>query len=212
MVCVVCQISLFNPAIPAGKKNKGPEKEAKAAGKVSEESSLLAALHCGHVFHSRCINTWLQTSSSSACPLCTKAVEQSPVKLFLRIEEEDIAYAQPDKPKAAFGVDQLIGRISQLGIVQDNKEEDDGDVEVQQLIEQRIRELEAMARAQQKEIDRLAEQKRKSNKKKSALYSKLAKSSGEVKELMEQVKEKNKVIRSLENEVSLLALTRPETE
>ncbi|KAJ2705005.1 hypothetical protein FB645_002791 [Coemansia sp. IMI 203386] len=223
MVCVVCQLSLFNPALSSVKKlrkakgkgsGKGKEKEAEpkkesttGTSGVSADKNQLSALQCGHVFHTQCINTWIQTSALPTCPLCTKAVNCSPVKLYLRVEDEDIAHAQPDKQTNVNSVDELVRRIGKLGIAQADDSCDEN-TNALTLISQEMEKLCDMALAQKKELERLSAQSAKNKKKKSHLYSRLALTNNEIKTLMQQVSEKNRLVRSLENEVSqMVSLT-----
>ncbi|KAJ2604836.1 hypothetical protein H4R99_001559 [Coemansia sp. RSA 1722] len=221
MVC----LSLFNPALSSVKKQRKAKAKGKAKGKgkekekeaepqaesttgtsgVSADKKLLSALQCGHVFHSHCINTWIQTSDSPACPLCAKAVNCAPVKLYLRVEDEDIAHAQPDKQTNVNSVDELVRRIGRLGIAQADDDGCDANADALALISQEMEKLCNMALAQRKELERLSAQSAKNRKKKSHLYCRLALTNNEIKTLMQQVSEKNRLIRSLENEVSQMA-------
>ncbi|KAF7656871.1 hypothetical protein LDENG_00034660 [Lucifuga dentata] len=63
-----------------------------------DHSRDVAAIHCGHIFHSECLLQWFQTAPTKTCPQCRKQVSTKHIisKLFFDIGGEEEESVDPE--------------------------------------------------------------------------------------------------------------------
>ncbi|KAJ2024958.1 hypothetical protein GGI06_000775 [Coemansia sp. S85] len=78
MVCVICFDSLFHTPV-----ENDPHTTV-----VPTDSSRIAALHCEHTFHLKCIMSWEARMGTITCPMCNVPHPSPAIPLFIEYDGE----------------------------------------------------------------------------------------------------------------------------